>query len=244
MAARTCHCGQPIAPGRRRHCSTRCMKAATRKVVLERAECAECGAVFLALPITNEERRGWARYCSPECQAAARRARPRRPPASAIRYAECAECAGVFVHPARKRRRFCSPRCVAAARRAPRSTPISYDQCRQCGAAFVCRPRGPLRYCSRVCRTRYLRPINAARRRSRKAGNGPVDRITHIALAERDRWRCHLCRRKVTRRTWSIDHLIPLSAGGLDRWDNVALAHRSCNVERGTRGAAQLRLIS
>ena len=41
----------------------------------------------------------------------------------------------------------------------------------------------------------------------------------------------------------SMDHLVPRSAGGLDRMDNVALAHLLCNVRRGVGGEAQLRLI-
>jgi 5-methylcytosine-specific restriction endonuclease McrA len=31
--------------------------------------------------------------------------------------------------------------------------------------------------------------------------------------------------------------------GGTHTWDNVALAHRSCNLKRGAGGVAQLRLV-
>jgi 5-methylcytosine-specific restriction endonuclease McrA len=30
-----------------------------------------------------------------------------------------------------------------------------------------------------------------------------------------------------------LDHIIPLSAGGAHTLDNVACAHRSCNLEKG-----------
>ena len=31
----------------------------------------------------------------------------------------------------------------------------------------------------------------------------------------------------------SIDHIIPISKGGSHQWDNVQLAHRSCNRIKG-----------
>ena len=40
----------------------------------------------------------------------------------------------------------------------------------------------------------------------------------------------------------SIDHLIPISAGGGYTWANVAIAHKRCNSQRRTGGKAQLRL--
>jgi HNH endonuclease len=61
-------------------------------------------------------------------------------------------------------------------------------------------------------------------------------------LAIRDGWHCHICGKRVTRRTWSIDHLVPLSVGGYDTYSNAALAHHRCNAARGAHGSAQLRL--
>lgn len=69
-------------------------------------------------------------------------------------------------------------------------------------------------------------------------------------IAERDGWRCHLCAKKV-RRTLpgthpmgpTIDHLVPLAAGGTDRRDNVRLAHRQCNITRRHLGEVQLLLV-
>lgn len=70
------------------------------------------------------------------------------------------------------------------------------------------------------------------------------------AIAERDGWRCHLCGRRIdptiSRRHpmgATIDHLVPIAAGGGDEPENVALAHRDCNIRRGTKGIAQLRLV-
>lgn len=63
-------------------------------------------------------------------------------------------------------------------------------------------------------------------------------------LAERDGWRCHICGGRVTAKTWSMDHLVPISKGGTHTLANVALAHLRCNQRRGAgRLPAQLRLI-
>ena len=35
----------------------------------------------------------------------------------------------------------------------------------------------------------------------------------------------------------SIDHVVPISHGGLDAWHNVRLAHWICNVRRSDRPA-------
>ena len=68
-------------------------------------------------------------------------------------------------------------------------------------------------------------------------------------VGDRDGWKCHLCGKRVNPliknpdpKGPTIDHLIPIAAGGLDSFDNVALAHWSCNSARGARGLAQLRL--
>jgi 5-methylcytosine-specific restriction endonuclease McrA len=69
-------------------------------------------------------------------------------------------------------------------------------------------------------------------------------------LGERDGWRCHLCGKKVpsvagtAKRSdgATVDHLVPIADGGAHTWGNVRLAHRFCNLSRGTRGEVQLLL--
>lgn len=70
------------------------------------------------------------------------------------------------------------------------------------------------------------------------------ERITHEEVAARDGWRCHICGARVTRKTWSLDHLIPVADGGPHSRANVALAHAICNKRRSRNALpAQLRLI-
>lgn len=96
-------------------------------------------------------------------------------------------------------------------------------------------------FCSPLCCRRNHRRRDRARRRAQERG-GP--RIDLAAVAARDGWRCHICKRKVSRKAWSLDHLVPLSDGGKHVLENVALAHHLCNSLRGARGAAQLRLAA
>jgi 5-methylcytosine-specific restriction endonuclease McrA len=41
----------------------------------------------------------------------------------------------------------------------------------------------------------------------------------------------------------TLDHLVPVSAGGVHTRANVATAHFRCNIQRQTGGTVQLRLV-
>lgn len=71
----------------------------------------------------------------------------------------------------------------------------------------------------------------------------PVTEVDRWAVYERDGGRCHLCGETVARDDFSLDHLVPLSAGGEHSMRNVATAHLLCNARRGVGGTAQLRLL-
>ena len=53
-----------------------------------------------------------------------------------------------------------------------------------------------------------------------------------IMLKKSDR--CHWCGKKLTINTATLEHIIPLSRGGLDNANNWALACKKCNNERGS----------
>jgi len=44
---------------------------------------------------------------------------------------------------------------------------------------------------------------------------------------------CTYCGKAVTRQAITVDHVVPLSLGGLDRLDNLTLACARCNSEKG-----------
>ena len=152
----------------------------------------------------------------------------------------CQTCGDVFM-PSRRGAAFCSELCRVRSRRniAPRV-------CRFCGVEFVRPSNQPIcADCSDIARReRY-------RRKNRKRRTGRAGDYTLAEIAERDGWRCHLCKKPVSKKHNglhpkgpTIDHLVPVSAGGNDERDNVALAHRDCNVRRSNHGPAQLRLIA
>lgn len=145
------------------------------------------------------------------------------------------------------RAKYCSVRC----RTARTSHPIFVITCERCLAPAVKR-RSLGRFCSDACRTRQRdtdKDLNR-RKNARRRLLGRSGRYKLADIAARDGHRCHLCNRKVDmslsgdhKQGPTIDHLIPLADGGDDVASNVALAHRSCNCARGSRGTAQLRLV-
>lgn len=142
---------------------------------------------------------------------------------------------------------YCSRRCegiVDRIRRFGDSRPLRYRHCRRCGNLFV---KTQSAYCSASCARNASRSRHRHRRRTvEKRGED----FTLREVAERDGWRCHLCGKKVPDRPYAardrdptIDHLVPVAAGGEHVLSNVALAHNRCNWERSDGGKAQLRLI-
>lgn len=119
--------------------------------------------------------------------------------------------------------------------------------CHECGDQFTSATytgATPGRYCSKTCHKRNRRRRDKQMRSKRIKTGARREVIDMARLAKRDGWRCHICKRKVTRKTWSHDHLIPLSDDAATHtYDNVALAHKRCNTLRSNTGAAQLLLI-
>jgi 5-methylcytosine-specific restriction endonuclease McrA len=61
----------------------------------------------------------------------------------------------------------------------------------------------------------------------------------------RDNYTCQYCCEKFKVGDLTLDHVVPLSRGGWDGWDNVVVACRSCNNKKGDRipEEAGMRLI-
>lgn len=71
----------------------------------------------------------------------------------------------------------------------------------------------------------------AQTRRARKKA-AFVESITPIIVFERDGWLCGICGKLVGREDASIDHIMPLSKGGLHSYVNVQTSHLRCNVRK------------
>lgn len=197
---------------------------------------------------------GYLKHRCPPCvrahRAVKRRAKKarRRPNHPGAWQAEkpCIKCALTFT-PRAPTQSYCSKAC--------REGHGDAVHCRDCGIFLRIRApqvgpgAGGPQLCT-PCRREAKR--EHARRRSYRlrgaaAGQAPY---TRAQIAERDRWRCHLCGRTVRKDKTAphplaptTDHLIPIACDGVDGADNVALAHFLCNSKRGTRGEVQLLLV-
>ena len=76
-----------------------------------------------------------------------------------------------------------------------------------------------------VVRLNYM--VKAPRRR--------IASVSRRAVFARDEYRCQYCGAGAD----SIDHVIPRSRGGLDDWENLAAACRTCNSTKRNRTPAE-----
>ena len=75
-------------------------------------------------------------------------------------------------------------------------------------------------------------------RRARKQGV-EFDRTVSLDSAyERFHGMCGICLKPCLRQDASLDHVHPLSKGGAHTWDNIQLAHRTCNSRKGVKIAS------
>lgn len=144
-------------------------------------------------------------------------------------------------------RATCSPECQAAVVGVNLSAGRRVEHpCADCGAVIVGPANARCQSCRRVVHLEWSRRMNVRRRGVRPRRR----KMTLVQIGDRDGWRCHLCRKRVDKRLkWphpmsaSQDHLIPISDGGDDEPENIALAHYGCNSRRRAGGVVQLALI-
>lgn len=159
----------------------------------------------------------------------------------------------------RGRCRFCSRSCKDKQRKADlKATTLAAKpmdrRCVWCGSTLAQSMRSDAMFCSADCNSKAHRTMRNWRRRQGK--NAPL-RPRHdplpsfIDIAERDGWRCGICRKPVNRRlNWpdlkagSLDHIVPLATGGTSTVVNLQLSHLGCNLsKRADPHDDQLRLI-
>lgn len=111
------------------------------------------------------------------------------------------------------------------------------DYCDFCGGAFVGR-RANQRFCSKSCQG--ARKEAQARKRERELNVKASGFRQKIYF--RDNGLCQLCQEPVLLtvqhpdpKSLSIDHIVPLSKGGVHAFYNLQLAHLSCNVKKSNK---------
>lgn len=114
---------------------------------------------------------------------------------------------------------------------------LSMHFCEGCGAPLFSAKRT---YCEDCARERARKYSNVKKERRRvSAMTAMSGQITARSLYERDGGVCWLCGGLCdinadpnANEYPSVDHIVPISKGGKDTWDNVRLAHRQCNSMR------------
>jgi hypothetical protein len=81
--------------------------------------------------------------------------------------------------------------------------------------------------------------------REKKKGPSPVDEKQEVdyynipenrlKIFERDGYKCHYCDKQLTRFSATLDHIQPISRGGIHSYDNLTTACLHCNSRRGNR---------
>lgn len=123
-------------------------------------------------------------------------------------------------------------------------------KCIECGALFYCLDTESRLTCSKECSEQYgikKKREDRRRRDKRIPKDRRIDRITIKKLFKRDNGICYLCGTKCDWNDWreskkgnsypgdsypTIEHVTPISKGGLDSWDNVRLACWKCNLDK------------
>lgn len=213
-----------------------------------------------SLPLTTTRRNGkYHLECRPLIVTAAaarsakadarRQAAVDREMAAAVREAEriaartrlCDRCGGAYLSNAGGRQRFCSDDCrhahhADAGRFHPKPT-----TCGECGSEFIPAMSTQV-YCGPRCSKRH----DKRRRSYLKRGASSAESVSRSRVYARDGYTCQLCRRPVRMdksvphpKAPTLDHRIPLAAGGEHSYANVQLAHFLCNSTKSA-GDAQL----
>lgn len=87
--------------------------------------------------------------------------------------------------------------------------------------------------------TLELHPIIAARGHARGHALDPTPALSNTALFARDQHLCLYCGKHFSRQSLTRDHVMPLSRGGRDIWENVVSACFHCNSRKGGRTPQQ-----
>lgn len=184
--------------------------------------CKKCGAVVTKSWVTIRHRKNY--LICPTCEDAAKKEKAERKEQERRQKAE-------------EDRRRKEARILSM-----KSEQTAMEVCPVCFSLFV-PVNGNKKYCSKRCATRAQNAHHKDKRMRRIKSLLVDSDITIDGVATRDSNICWLCGDAVDWNDYtekngaivtgdnypSIDHVVPLAAGGLHAWDNVRLAHRRCN---------------
>lgn len=165
-----------------------------------------------------------------------------------VPWAECPTCGKHYIR--RKSQTYCGKACYPKKPKPPPQPRMV--SCFYCKAQWLSLPSIGSYACA-PCREAALKESrrNAAQNRKARKRDAFVERVYRKRIFERDGWKCQLCGRAVRREALvpdplapTLDHILPLSAGGKHEPKNVQCAHFMCNSIKGNRSQGeQLRLV-
>lgn len=149
---------------------------------------------------------------------------------------QCQMCEIIF-DATNLRQKFCSTKCASRFNNNFKGAKGSKIRCVRCSKLFV-NGNGRAKYCSRTCRRAGTH--SDYRTRARRWNVEYDGSVTIAALIARFGRYCAECNElilgehssKANQDGPSIDHVVPMSAGGGHVWSNVELVHLRCNVKR------------
>jgi hypothetical protein len=226
----------------------------------EGCKCNGCGITYIPKAANRTS------YCSRDCAykhrdqwAAVGKINPYKPgPYSKVYFKDCGHCRNTFVT-----RWRLAPTCSSNCMKGLTSTKalirniantkrdLSRRSCKCCSKAF--KPEyGDQRsvYCSKDCLRKHSRRMEKAKRRAIEKGVG-AESVDPFKVFDRDRWRCQLCGTKTPRRqrgknasnSPELDHIIPISKGGVHSYLNTQCLCRVCNSTKSSEIIGQLLLV-
>jgi HNH endonuclease len=160
----------------------------------------------------------------------------------------CEWCGESYQSKQRRPSNYCSRTCKDAAKNARIAAALEASKptdrrCMHCGNQLPQRMRADAIFCSVRCNE----SAHALQRKLRgRTGEEGKPGYLRAFIAERDRWRCGICKKPVDRQRRhpdplgaSLDHVIPVSEGGTnDPW-NLRLTHLRCNLGRRNQGGGE-----
>lgn len=212
-------------------CSDKCRLKHNKATILRKPrECKGCGVTFESYN---------TKYCTTKCYDNVMDDRRRERLSKrtiTIKRSKCVHCDSVMLG---RKKKYCSKDCrykynyVSKVR-------MHNIKCKECGKHKEVTLKRKS-FCSVDCDDRYWNRQKETNRRMAMKENGRIDwDISIERLLKRDGHKCYICDKAVIMNGDtnhdlypSIEHVKAIANGGTHTWDNVKIAHRKCNWEKG-----------
>ncbi len=109
--------------------------------------------------------------------------------------------------------------------------------CAWCGDLFAPRGSKNNKYCSNRCSAKAARA-----RRQYRLRAAYIEDVDRFVRGEMDAWTCGICSGPIDRdlrhpdqMSWSLDHVIPVSRGGVHSYENTQSSHLGCNIRKNAK---------